>query len=741
MSFLNEILQCASEMEVNEIKDKIMMVEKNLTILKSNVKTHMEKKHIEIMRVGDPSHLIELASEISSNINELQKRLNNDTKTELSNLSEEMKELVNSLKESSISVDIIKTLFDLDVHVGAMKAQGDSINHFEVAKHHKAALDLLTKYDYCEYINIMEKMKNSMMFRFMSISDTTVDCWNKSVCWNYCDIGEGVKTCTLTVNGTVDNIASLMGALHLYGKSGYLIYTFSQNLLEKVINPCIDSKTNVKSSATRNEKKLSITSETDQKSHFQQVLTNLKMVFLFIQDTLDFEIKQLDCDEISESKNKSQLFIRQVGSHIENEVLTILVEECLTNAIPLKKPDLQEYEKQVQDIVDFQSLLLEIGFLCEKSALLEKYCGNVNEQFRNKTIERYLSRARQIYKKPLQDKVQVKMQLNKENKTTAGESLIKLDTSEIQNSLKMNKLCPNMLQFPDCYISISTVELVDLGKEIILNSFSTPDFDPEMFTTARDIFSLYHEAVPKIHGKYLDNLAEQSALFYNNCWYLAHKLITINEEFRSSIPHNTRPPLACFVDLAHPLITKGIHILDQQINKQFNQISSILEQSGLSSLSDSEVLTPMTGKCMKQCMHLLSYLQSVWQDVLPTSVYCQVLGSLTSNFLNEIIDKIVVTSDIRADIATSLVQVFSSVTENIPKLFPEPQDVIIYVKTWTRFNELVFILGANLINIGERWADSKGPIAAVFSASEVQQLIRALFQVSNRRAALLARIK
>ncbi len=68
-------------------------------------------------------------------------------------------------------------------------------------------------------------------------------------------------------------------------------------------------------------------------------------------------------------------------------------------------------------------------------------------------------------------------------------------------------------------------------------------------------------------------------------------------------------------------------------------------------------------------------------------------------------------------------------------------DAVRFVRTWQRFRELIFALGANLREIEERWAAGKGPLAAEFRAEEMKALVRALFQNTDRRAAVLARIK
>lgn len=51
------------------------------------------------------------------------------------------------------------------------------------------------------------------------------------------------------------------------------------------------------------------------------------------------------------------------------------------------------------------------------------------------------------------------------------------------------------------------------------------------------------------------------------------------------------------------------------------------------------------------------------------------------------------------------------------------------------------MLGASLVEIEKRWANSQGPLAHEFTADQVKRLIRALFQNTERRSALLMRIK
>lgn len=71
----------------------------------------------------------------------------------------------------------------------------------------------------------------------------------------------------------------------------------------------------------------------------------------------------------------------------------------------------------------------------------------------------------------------------------------------------------------------------------------------------------------------------------------------------------------------------------------------------------------------------------------------------------------------------------------------DPHAINRSVTKWQRLLELIKILEASLRDIQDRWADGKGPLAHEFTAIQVKQLIRALFQNTERRAALLTTIK
>lgn len=75
----------------------------------------------------------------------------------------------------------------------------------------------------------------------------------------------------------------------------------------------------------------------------------------------------------------------------------------------------------------------------------------------------------------------------------------------------------------------------------------------------------------------------------------------------------------------------------------------------------------------------------------------------------------------------------------------DKRDVVVclrrHVEGWGGFEEVKWLMGAKLMDIGERWASGMGPLADELSSSEVERMIRALFMNTEMRSTVLASIR
>jgi centromere/kinetochore protein ZW10 len=114
---------------------------------------------------------------------------------------------------------------------------------------------------------------------------------------------------------------------------------------------------------------------------------------------------------------------------------------------------------------------------------------------------------------------------------------------------------------------------------------------------------------------------------------------------------------------------------------------------------------------------------------------------LLNSALEEIIQRIVGLADISAEAAGQFSSLLGQIKTRAPQLFSPESEPSRYVKRWAKFLELVVVLDASLREIEERWGEGQGRLAQQFPPEEVKMLIRAIFQNTERRAAVLAKIK
>lgn len=171
--------------------------------------------------------------------------------------------------------------------------------------------------------------------------------------------------------------------------------------------------------------------------------------------------------------------------------------------------------------------------------------------------------------------------------------------------------------------------------------------------------------------------------------------------------------------------------------------------TGFGQLDGSNLLPSSSEKCIKQVMHQLMHLRSLWQDALPLSIYRRAIGTIINTVVEELVQRVVALEDIAADAAVQICVLFTQMQDRAPEVFivegktkeTSKGDIIRYVRKWNRFKELITVLNASLREIEDRWASGKGPLAIEYSPDEVKRLIRALFQNTDRRAGVLSRIK
>ena len=450
-----------------------------------------------------------------------------------------------------------------------------------------------------------------------------------------------------------------------------------------------------------------------------------------------------------------------LGEGIWEDLSECLIRNCLVYSIPTNSSKLQEYEEIIQSTEEFEKFLKEMRFLKGDTTDLLKYARNINSHFANKKCQDVIVAARNLMTSEIHNTVKIG--------PDCKEALPDLPSPDADHKLQVQTVCkaqftdagnlepetsldPQSFSLPTCRISEAVKKLMELAYQTLLEATTSSDqCAVQLFYSVRNIFHLFHDVVPTYHKENLRKLPQLAAIHHNNCMYIAHHLLTLGHQFRLRLAPILCDGTTTFVDLVPGFRRLGTECFLAQMQAQKGELLERLSSARSFANMDDEENYSAASKAVRQVLHQLRRLGIVWQDVLPVNIYCKAMGTLLNTAIAEMMSRITALEDISTEDGDRLYSLCKTVMDEGPQVFAPLSDenknkkyqeeVPVYVSKWMPFKELMIMLQASLQEIGDRWADGKGPLATAFPSSEVKALIRALFQNTERRAAALAKIK
>ena len=720
-SFVREVLSATGTLGAKEdFPGKISKIQKKLHDLKSSLQTRINSKYSDFStNLNDASSITVQMEELSKEIETINNNINSHLKTQANDCNKELLDLTNQIQEISISLHVvnkIKVCYDVLEEGNENMRDGKWL---EASKTIASSLQLIrsgsSKVEE-EKIRIMPSIKLEMVRQQQKLVSEICQRWKKSVLFSRHD-----NECIFLLKfQEEEEMKNLMQALY-----------FSELLGEQLVKLAADLQNNlllhVMSKTCQisiDDKKLVMTVVSDATPEPSQVFGNLKNIFTFVSTWLEVELAP------------STFFVAQLSPLLSSWLSEKLVRLVLAPAVPDSPDQLSTYEEIVEQTENLHEYLVSIGLIADENELILNYTRNVDSLFASKVCENLLADARDLMKKDLYLTAEV-----------GPDKLEQLEMAKVNDEDQV-ALPPNFplpascFQFPSCVVSKSALEILALAEKGLDHAaVSKPFCTVRLFHTVRNIFSLWCAVIPTYHASSLSSLPQSAALAHNSAMFLAHKLITLGFRYKeklSSIPGISGIP--SLVDLVPSLREVGADILLASLRLQRDQLKEILNTAGFPALATDRRLSSGAEQGIKQVLHTLSHLQKVWGAVLPTTVYLRCQGTLLNTVLEELIQIISGLEDISADAGGQLVSLLGQLVSKAPSFFPteEPSK---YVKRWGKFKELIFMLGATLREIEEKWDGGKGKLAEEFPAEQVKQLIRALFQNTERRATVLSKIK
>ncbi|XP_059812824.1 centromere/kinetochore protein zw10 homolog [Hypanus sabinus] len=781
LSFVAEVLASSGKLEKEDIGTKINRLSRRVEEFKGEVYNSIIKKYEEfIPSLKNGDDLVNQVEEISLEIDVLKSQIENQVQRDLRVAVTEFSELKQQLEQSTALLSVLTELHELDT---ALETNHQAL----LEKNYTKSAAQLSK---AQHNFTLLKSRKGIELKMLQVLSTELTVqkekllyhlgeeWKQLAVWSLPPspapakaedlFGWTLKTelrlCNMMSKKKSDLeplLVSILQGFAILGELNRKLKFFSQILLKYILKPLvIEPFLEVEIELQTNDAVLrfaAVESKSDHESPakvYQKISTVLEFLYQHLLYVPLWD--SMDCKE-KQAINLAEL----LGGMIWEELSEIIIKNCLVFSIPANSSQLELYEEVIKATDKFEEKLKEMQFLQGHSTDLLKYAKNVNVHFASKKCQDVIVTARNLMTSEIHNTVKIttdsKISIPKLPSPEMDSKLVISKTSnvvpgDIVNLGTVKQLSSQTMGFPTCRISESTQKLVELAYQTLSEATSaTTECAVQLFYTVRNIFHLFYDVVPTYHKETLQKLPQLAAIHQNNCMYIAHHLITLGHQFHCSLPNPLCNGTATFVDFVPSFRQLGTECFLAQLCTQRDELLERLSTArNYSSLEDADNYSA-ANKAVRQVIHQLKRLGIVWQDVLPVHIYCKALGTLLNTAITDIVNKITVLEDITSESADGLYSLCKTILEEGPGIFQPlleesknkkfQEEIPIYVPKWLKFKELMIVLQASLQELVDRWTDGKGPFAAEFSPIEAKNLIRALFQNTERRAAALAKIK
>ncbi|ORY64675.1 hypothetical protein LY90DRAFT_668060 [Neocallimastix californiae] len=498
------------------------------------------------------------------------------------------------------------------------------------------------------------------------------------------------------------------------------------HILEKFIKSIVENPKQ-ELSYTNNESHAIITFQKPTLKNNNEELSSLAKLYLMVEKVIKF-LELLKKSVYVENDNKCRGFIKIVQKYIWPKVWCILKKD-FESIIPDNFDDLKKFSEINEKLLSYENQLFDLEIIPSTSNDISNFLKNIKYHYFKKNKNEFLQMVRDVLQNNDQNTVEVKDELERGGFNMFGDKKIKFNIKENKEKSEMDD---NSFKLPTCHISVQTQTIVEIAYQKMNEAVESDELNAiEAFYNVRDLFVLFRAITPIYHQDSIEFIPSRAMLFYNDCVYIAHHLLTLGHHYQNKL----RPPLdstATFIDMVPAYRRLGQMYFKKQLRRQRNKLLNNLKQiNGFENLSDDNKLEN-TESIFRNIIYQLDNLSKDWKIILANEVYLQVIGLLFNSLLEDILNEVLNIKSIsnneihQLKYLLSLLVIHSkewftftigSGKEKITKQAP----ILKYVELWEKFQQLFNVLEISIHQILERgWSKfnkfTKQELLIIFNA-------------------------
>eukprot|EP00055_Hartaetosiga_balthica_P009844 m.40331 g.40331 ORF g.40331 m.40331 type:complete len:743 (+) comp6920_c0_seq1:67-2295(+) len=423
--------------------------------------------------------------------------------------------------------------------------------------------------------------------------------------------------------------------------------------------------------------------------------------------------------------------VQTFGKLLFPQFFDAVVEHLLSKAVSLQASNADLHKKVVEATAALQRQLVRFSIIPAGDTQLTDYVARVKLHSTNRERQECIVHARQILLSDNLNTICVEHKTEKGGLFPAMEQFTDGDTAELRESI---------YSLPSYHITETTKKFVNLLYSTLDAATSTESENTvQLFFAVRDMLELYLAVVPTVHKKALESAPPVSVTLHNDCFYVAHHLLSLGYQYKTALPEKVQP-IATFVDMVPVFRKLGTDHLLKMMKRQHEALSQCLDECGGFGDTVDPKRYETVERGLKQVLHTFEGFVKTCKSIMQPEMFKRVAGSLVSHVCGRIVAEVLTLNDLDTKETTHISNFVQLLTAKFTALGmgalsdAEREKV---VPEWLRFIQLGEIMTNNMMGIKEKFDQNHWD----FTAAEMRGFVKAIFSDSPKRRGVLSELR
>ncbi|KAJ0172776.1 hypothetical protein K1T71_011915 [Dendrolimus kikuchii] len=445
----------------------------------------------------------------------------------------------------------------------------------------------------------------------------------------------------------------------------------------------------------------------------QTIFNNLTAIFEFLHSMLGSQYEG------------EKSFIEVLSVLIKQKFFNKIIENCIRNNLPSCNSSYEHYKNIVVELDVFNKFLIDLKFIEANNSPLNKFIDDTECVLYNKKCDKLLYDVRKLLSESISYGTAEVGSVNiNENDSTSSEELWDIEKP---------------IFLPKCVISQNVKNIMSLITEHLEESTKLPEkYSKQLVAYIKDIAVMYQCVVQEKFKVNLEACPSDIAIFFNNCFYLAHGLV--GPPWCNILPRALADHLnIILLDSIQDLRVLGLEKMSLFLQTKKHNIVHSIESSDTSPWTQEtfEHLDCSINKALAE----MKRLKSAWLHVLPSRMYELSMCTLIQVLVQVVLERVFCnTKPIDEDLIFMLAERLEDTVVEVATLFEDPIQLESKVNSWNKFIKLPQLLKAQLLEISDLWVEKRDSFKS-YTCEEVRQIVKMRFPDDKYRYEILKTIQ